>query len=351
MSSVLSPVNALLSFPAAAYYAVQKTREKAYSWGMLSQETGPVPVISVGNLLLGGTGKTPFVIYLSEMLRNRGMTPAVVSRGYGGTNRAPYLVVGDGSSGEPLVGPDACGDEPYLIAERLPDVPVIVGHRRIYPVRAALEMFGCSVVVLDDGFQHLALKRDADIVLLKGSEDHMFPWGRLREPLSALKRANIVVLVAEAAVPDAAAAYVKAPIFRCRPIAAGLARGVALQTIEPADMYSGREVILASGIANPERFRATAEKLGWTIVDHLSFPDHHRFTDKELRSILDRAAGSPIVVTEKDWVKLPSWFKEMDQVAALRIEMVLDDETAFWAALASLVPALAQPGTNSLSKR
>ena len=110
-------------------------------------------------------------------------------------------------------------------------------------------------------------------------------------------------------------------------------------------------MILASGIANPERFRGTAEKLGWTVLDHHSFPDHHRFTDKELRSTLDRAAGLPVVVTEKDWVKLPAWFKELDQVAALRIEMVLDDEEAFWTALESLVPTLSQPGTNSLLKR
>ena len=183
--------------------------------GFLSQRKAPVPVISVGNLLLGGAGKTPFVIFLAGMLKNRGLKPAVVSRGYRGTSRAPYLVVGDGSSGEPLVGPDVCGDEPYLIAKRLPDVPVIVGRKRIYPVRAAHELFGCNVVVLDDGFQHLPLKRDADIVLLNGSEDHMFPWGRLREPLSALRRADIVMLMARGTIPASAVDYVRGPVFNC----------------------------------------------------------------------------------------------------------------------------------------
>ena len=177
--------------------------------GVLSQRKASVPVISVGNLLLGGTGKTPFVIFLAGMLGNRRLKPTVVSRGYTGTSRAPYLVVGDGSSGEPLVGPDACGDEPYLIAKRLPDVPVIVGRKRICPVRAAHELFGCNVVVLDDGFQHLPLKRDADIVLMNGSEDHMFPWGRLREPLSALRRADIVMLMAGGTIPAAAVDYVQ----------------------------------------------------------------------------------------------------------------------------------------------
>jgi tetraacyldisaccharide 4'-kinase len=351
MSSGLSPVNAVLSFPAAGYFAVQKVRETAYRWGVLSQRKAPVPVMSVGNLLLGGAGKTPFVIFLAGLLSNRRLKPAVVSRGYRGSSRAPYLVVGDGSSGEPLVGPDVCGDEPYLIARRLPDVPVIVGRKRIYPVKAAHELFGCNVVVLDDGFQHLPLKRDADIVLLNGSEDHMFPWGRLREPLSALRRADIVMLTAGGTIPVSAVDYVRGPIFNCRPVPSGLASGANLQSLVPSETLSGREVILASGIANPERFRDTAEKLGWIVVDHYSLPDHHRFTDKELQSILDRASGLPVVVTEKDWVKLPAWFKEIDQVAALRIEMVLDDEEAFWTALASLVPTLSHPGTNSLSKR
>jgi tetraacyldisaccharide 4'-kinase len=268
------------------------------------------------------------------------MKPAVVSRGYGGTSRAPYLVVGDGSSEEPLVGTDACGDEPYLIAGRLLDIPVIVGRKRINPIRAAHEKFGCNVIVLDDGFQHLSLKRDADIVLLNGSEDHMFPLGRLREPLSALQRADIVIFTGASASSGPASRYIRGPIFYCRPVPSGLTRGSTLESSVPSDTLAGREVILASGIANPDRFRSTAEKLGWLVVDHYSFSDHHRFTDEELRAILDRVQGVPVVVTEKDWVKLPLWFKELERVFALRIEMVLDDEEAFWAALSSVVPAL-----------
>ncbi len=329
----------LLSLPAVGYYAVQKIREKAYDWGILSPHRAPVTVISVGNLVLGGSGKTPFAIYLAGMLAKCGLKPAVVSRGYRGASRAPYLVVGDGSASEPLVGPDACGDEPYLIAERLPDIPVIVGRKRIYPVRAAKQLFGCNIVVLDDGFQHLPLRRDADIVLLNGSEDHMFPRGRLREPLSALKRADIVVLVAADAIPAFAKKHIRAPIFRCRPVAAGLQTDLASRS-SPAEGYSGRDVVLVSGIANPARFRSTAERLRWRVKDHHAFPDHHAFRDRELRSILDRAAGLPVVFTEKDWVKLPQWIKEMDHVAALRIEMVLEDEPGFWNALGALIPAL-----------
>ena len=338
-------------FSSSRILCCAKGQGKGVWLGGSSQLKAPVPVISVGNLLTGRDRQDPIRDFSRRDAQKSELKPAVVSRGYRGTNRAPYQVVGDGSSGEPLVGPDVCGDEPYLIAKRLPDVPVIVGRKRIYPVRAAHELFGCNVVVLDDGFQHLPLKRDADIVLLNGSEDHMFPWGRLREPLSALRRADIVVLMEGGTIPASAVDFVRGPVFNCHPLPSGLASGAGFQSLVRSDTLSGREVILASGIANPERFRSTAEKLGWIVVDHFSFPDHHRFTDKELRSILDRAVGLPVVVTEKDWVKLPAWFKEIDQVAALRIEMVLDDEEAFWTALASLTPALAQQGTNSVSKR
>jgi tetraacyldisaccharide 4'-kinase len=177
MNDTSLPLKALLSIPAAGYHAVQKVREKAYLWGLLSGKKAPGPVISVGNLVLGGSGKTPFVIYLAEMLGNKGWKPGVVSRGYRGSNRLPYFVVGDGMSPEPQAGPSICGDEPFLIANRLPQVPVIIGRRRIDPVSAAANIFGCNIIVLDDGFQHLPLQRDVDIVLLTGAEDRMFPLG------------------------------------------------------------------------------------------------------------------------------------------------------------------------------
>jgi tetraacyldisaccharide 4'-kinase len=330
MNSTSPVVDALLAIPAAGYSFVQKIREAAYRLGALAQQEAPMPVVSVGNLLMGGSGKTPFVIHLATLLLRRDFRPAVVSRGYRGTNTKNYLVVGEGNGRGPVAAASVSGDEPYLIACRLPEIPVIVGRRRIHPVRAARDLFACDVAVLDDGFQHLPLARNVDIVLLNGSENWMFPRGGLREPLSALKRAHIVVLVGErASVPAAATPYVmNKPVFRCRQVARDLELGKE-SAVAATDLFRGRAVVLASAIANPERFRTTAERLGWLVHDHIVYRDHHEFTDDELRAILNRASELPLVVTEKDWVKLPAWFRAMERVSALRIDMSLDDEATF----------------------
>lgn len=316
-----------MAIPAAAYYGVQRLRGKFYSWGVLKGTVPPIPVISVGNVLLGGSGKTPFVIYLAELLLREGFKPAVVSRGYRGSNRRPYLVVSDGRSRGASVEPSVSGDEPYLIAMSAPSIPVVVGRERIHPVTAASELFHCDVAVLDDGFQHLQLSRTLDIVLLNGSEDRMFPLGRLREPLSALERADIVVLVGTDAIPENASKHVGcAEIFHSRVEPATLRNH---QGSHPFSALKGRDVFLCSAIAGPERFRVTAEQLGWVINEHRVFSDHHVFTKLELVTVLKDAGDRPVVLTEKDWVKLPEWFRMKDQVFVLGVRIVVKDEERF----------------------
>ncbi len=321
--------------PAACYHAVQKIRAEAYDWRILHSRRTAMTVVSVGNLLMGGSGKTPFTIYLAELLVKLGFRPAIVSRGYRGSNRDLFLVVGDGSSGEPLVGPSISGDEPFLMAKRLPNVQVLVGRRRIHAVEAAKKLFGCNVVVLDDGFQHLQLKRDLDIVLLNGTEDHVFPLGHLREPMSALARADMVVLVGSlASIPASAARYSRhVAVFRCRSVPVDLRKDLVNGDNLKAPEYAGQEVVLISGIANPERFGQTAESLRWRVLEHAVYPDHHVFSDAELNTILSRWPGVPIVTTEKDWVKLPEWFKKTEGILALRIGVVMEEEEAFRAVL------------------
>ncbi len=317
-------VSSLLRIPAAGYYLVQKLREQAYRIGVLQSILPPVPVISVGNLLLGGSGKTPFVIYLAELLSREGFKPAVVSRGYKGSNREDFLVVGEGVSGTPTVDASVSGDEPYLIAARLPQVPVIVGKKRIHPVRAANTLFGVDAVILDDGFQHLPLDRGLDIVLMNGAEDHMFPFGSLREPLSALKRADIVMLSGIESVPPRALPYTEqSAVFHCS------FESDILLTYEgtvPGSHFSGKEVVLMSAIAGPERFRKSAEQLGWVIKDHVVFPDHHKPDDSQLEHVLNRAGESAVIMTEKDRVKLPLWFLQKTNVFALRLRTVVREE-------------------------
>jgi tetraacyldisaccharide 4'-kinase len=331
--------SAILALPAAVYYAVQKTREKAYLHGLLTPERVEIPVISVGNILLGGAGKTPFVIYAAQMISDRGLKPAVISRGYKGTYRSPFLVVGDGVADTPQCKPQACGDEPYLISERLPHVPVIVGRKRIDALRVAQDSLGCNVAILDDGFQHLQLERDVDIVILNGSEDWMFPLGRLREPISALERAEIVILMgSDTKLPPRAEQLISgAQVVRCRLEPDAIITSAGSSSSLSLEDYVGKEIFLASGIANPERFRKTAAELGWVVADHLAFADHHRFSDSELKDILERAGSDPVVVTEKDWVKLPDWFKGSGQTCALRISVVPDNEPALWNAIRPLI--------------
>lgn len=316
-----------MAIPAAAYYGVQRLRGKLYSWGVLKGTVPPIPVISVGNVLLGGSGKTPFVIYLAELLLREGFKPAVVSRGYRGSNRRPYLVVSDGRSRGASVEPSVSGDEPYLIAMSAPSIPVVVGRERIHPVTAAGELFHCDVAVLDDGFQHLPLSRTLDIVLLNGSEDRMFPLGRLREPLSALERAHIVMLVGTDAIAGNASKHVGcAEIFHSRVEPDTLRNH---QGSHPFSALKDREVFLCSAIAGPERFRVTAERLGWVINEHRVFGDHHVFTRLELMTVLKDAGDRPVVLTEKDWVKLPEWFRLKDQVFVLGVKIVVQDEEKF----------------------
>ncbi len=338
MRTHCQPVPIMRAAAAGGYYLIQKTWATAFKLGLLRGHRAPVPVVSVGNLLRGGSGKTPFAIFLAELLQEKGFKPAIISRGYHGTNREPYLVVGDGHSGVPLVEPSVSGDEPFLMAQRLPTVPVIIARKRVHAVEAAQRLFGCDVVVLDDGFQHLVLERDADIVLLTGSENVMFPLGGLREPVSALRRADMLALVGSyTSVPRSAVQFVKdLPVFKCRQKALSLERGRSKSSL-PADYYADHEVALLSGIANPHRFRTTAEELCWRVLRHTIFPDHHVFSDQELREALELCSGVPVIVTEKDWVKLPEWFRNLDQVSALRIGTVMDEIEGFWQVLRGLI--------------
>jgi tetraacyldisaccharide 4'-kinase len=287
-----------------------------------------MPVISVGNVLMGGSGKTPFVIFLAELMLKKGIKPAVISRGYRGRSRATVLVVGEGRSRPPRVGPEESGDEPYLIADRLPDVPVLTGTRRILPIEVSRRLFQCNLAILDDGFQHLQLRRDVDIVLLNGFEDAMFPVGSLREPPSAIRRSNTVVLTGKDSTPPASCEpFLKdKPLFRCRTVPVALFRA---DGSDSPDRISGKSVVLVSGIAHPERFRRTAEEVGLNVTGHLIFPDHHHFSDKELRSALQEAGQMPLLFTEKDWVKLPLWCKQSPNAAALRIGLAMDNESEF----------------------
>jgi tetraacyldisaccharide 4'-kinase len=269
------------------------------------------PVISVGNVTVGGTGKTPLVECLARHYRSQGMRPAILSRGYGRSSLGPVLV----SAGQgPLVGPGEGGDEPVELARRLPGVIVAVSRNRVDAAREAARL-GADLFLLDDGFQHLRLARDIDLVLVDARDpfggETFPPRGRLREPLSALARADAFVFthVAEKPPSPALATLARinpaAPVFCARFPALGIwdENGSRLDL----ERVARQPFIAVCGVAAPATFSASLAELGLSAQETLVFRDHQRYRKRHLVSIrgaVVRTAACRVITTEKDAVKL-----------------------------------------------
>ncbi|MGE5314998.1 MAG: tetraacyldisaccharide 4'-kinase [Acidobacteriota bacterium] len=291
------------------YGAVMTIRNAFFENKLLKREEAGVPVISIGNLTTGGTGKTPLVELTAALVRDSGIRTAIVSRGYGRASSG-LVVVSDGTR---LVADAAqAGDEPHQLAEALPGVAVIVDEVRARGARYAVENFNAGCLILDDGFQHRSLDRSLDIVVIDGSQDlfsmPMLPSGYRREPLSALKRAGAFIITKAddpARVETLRArlrAYTAAPVFL------GTYEPVALCTMGRAesaspDTIKGLRVAAFCGIGQPENFRRTLEALGADVAAFKAFADHHAYTMEECQGLerLRRETGATILVTtEKD---------------------------------------------------
>jgi tetraacyldisaccharide 4'-kinase len=303
---ILSPLSAM-------YGRAVSWRARWYASGRLASHALPRPSISVGNLTFGGTGKTPFTEFLARRFRFEGRRPAILSRGYGRRSRGVVVV----STGEgPLVGADEGGDEPVAMARAAgPGVVVVVGERRVEAARRAAEL-GADLFLLDDAFQHLAVRRDANLLLLDARDPfgggRLPPEGRLREPVAALARADAIVLtrVQRGGPPPEAAAEIarwnpRAPVFR----AAIRAEGLRDESGAPvaADVVETRRSISVCGIANPAEFGATLRDLGLSPEERIELPDHERYGERRLRRIrlaAERTGATFVLTTEKDSVKL-----------------------------------------------
>jgi 3-deoxy-D-manno-octulosonic-acid transferase len=322
------PVRWLLLILTVPYGLAVRIRAVLYRLGWLPTRRLPCRVVSVGNLTVGGTGKTPVVIWLVERLLARDCKVGVLSRGYKRTGREPALLVSDGKT--VLAGPAEAGDEPYLIARRCPGAVVAVGTDRYRLGRWVLERFPIDCFVLDDGFQHLGLQRDVNLLLIDASDPaglaHLLPAGRLREPLSAAKRATEVLLT-RVAGPDSVMAPIRAATGRdFQPVlvrfrAEGLV-DVRTGAVEQTGSISGRSTLIFSGIARADSFRDLLAGLGVKVVEELVFPDHHAYTDADLDSIRTRAVrghAEVILTTEKDAVKVAPLLRPDDRVLAVRL--------------------------------
>jgi len=312
-SLVLAPLGAVFGAGAAL-------RAGLYRRGILRRSRLHGPVISVGNLSVGGSGKTPLVARIAEILRDAGEPVAILSRGYGGTFRGDYLIVGDGTA--VLAESAEAGDEPVMLARALPGVVVAIGPRRDRVGRAVEARFGRRVHVLDDGFQHLRLARDLDVLSVCDADlhDRPLPAGRLRERASASARADVLCLWSDAALSPG-----DGRTFRVRRVPLGFFDTAGEPRPAPARPF------LLSGIANPERFWSDVAAAAPGVVGRTAYADHHRFTPNEVRRLYDDARAvraDAIVTTAKDAVRLPPVAPELP-VLVFRIAAQIDDEPRF----------------------
>ncbi|MBW1981997.1 MAG: tetraacyldisaccharide 4'-kinase [Deltaproteobacteria bacterium] len=327
----------LAAIAAVVYSAAMSCRDLLFCHGVLPKCKTECRVVCVGNITLGGTGKTPMVMWLARFLQQEGWKVAVVSRGYRGRYGGKVLVVSDGQA----IRCEAAisGDEPQLLARRLPGVVVLCGSRRKEAVQVALQDFLCQVVVLDDGFQHRYLERDVDMVLLDSSSPYgngrLFPRGLLREKITALERADLLVLSnfdgtlsARKTLEQLQQDWPQKPVFK------GIHRPERLFHAttgeeKPLAFLRGKRLACFAGIAKPARFFQTVTSLGGVLAFTFSLPDHSPLTADLLQDMVDAARPRPAelwLTTEKDWVRLPAVLPEDLQLWVLGIEFDLGED-------------------------
>lgn len=337
------------------YGAAMKLRQAFYKGNILKSEKLPCKVISVGNLSTGGTGKTPMTIYLAELLKRLGYKVAIVSRGYKGSAEKTGGIVCDGTN--LLMDSEEAGDEPLMLASYL-NVPVVVGGNRFVAGMKAVEAFAPDIILLDDAFQHLRLKRDIDLLLLDGcrpfGNSHLLPRGPLREPVSALSRADAFILTRcedKKSCPSQRLhsfhSPAHSPVFRTShvPYISRIVSGKNAENANP-EKYAlgtlrGRKVFAFSGIAKNEDFQRSLEHMGCEIAGFAGFPDHYRYSDAELRDILQSAKkmnADFLVTTEKDYVRIARGISWSPDLVVMSIKISFgEDAEAFMEFLSSLL--------------
>jgi tetraacyldisaccharide 4'-kinase len=343
-SKIQQPKSKILLPLAALFRRGVRFRDIAYARGWLKTRRLDRPVVSVGNLSVGGTGKTPLVMLIAKLLSQRGWNPAILTRGYGRRREGRTVVLA------PAAGrsPDPCevGDEPALMARALPEVPIVVCADRYRGGRRAEDCFNVGAHLVDDGFQHRALARDVDVVALDTtqelSEQALLPAGRLREPPAALGRAHLVVLTrVELRDPRPLEGQVgrinpRAEIFHA---ATRLCELVDVRTgrTYPPDAFQGEPIEAFCGIGNPGAFFADLRKWGFSVIGEHSFRDHYVYTDaglEALKVLARRSHPSALVTTEKDAMNLQSLNRGAEvPILACVIRTELLDQRAFEEAL------------------
>ncbi len=333
---LLHPLFWILRGLAGCYEVILKVRAGFYRRKIFRSYHLDKPVISVGNLTLGGTGKTPMVIKTAEAVMGLGWKPAILSRGYGGVSKKQVNVVCDGE--RVLLSAQEAGDEPVMIARRLQSVPVVTGRDRVATGRYAIESLKADCLILDDGFQRLSLHRDLNLLLLDCKHPignaQLFPAGTLREPMESASRADVLVWTRCVGPESPDKSFLAEKEFVEIKTELSFKDFVSLKDGkgQEASGLEGQGVFAFCGIAQPESFLSLIKQKGAKIFGFYCFPDHHNYSAKEISIIQEEAksaGASVLVTTEKDAVKLDP--EEINlPVWTVRVEMnFLDGEECF----------------------
>jgi tetraacyldisaccharide 4'-kinase len=338
-------LRSFLSMFSKVYGGSVKLRRNFYKKAVFQSKRLPCPIISIGNITVGGTGKTPMTIYVAQVVKQLGYKVAIISRGYKGKSERVGGIVSDGRV--LLMTPEIAGDEPYMMAKRLKDVPVIVGKNRFKAGRLAVRKFNPDVIVLDDGFQHLKLQRDLDLVLLDCRKPfgngHLLPRGVMREPVSALLCADAIILTKSdtvnnnetSSLPKKLRSYErKKPVYRTfhHPFVYKTVKEEkslfenSIQGVLRLNLASirGRTVFAFSGLADNHNFQQTVKSLKCNVSGFMEFSDHHPYSDRDLKDIsaaAKRSMSECIVTTEKDYVRIAHKIDWPDDLFVIGIEI------------------------------
>lgn len=339
----------LLLVASAFYSVIIRVRNRLYELKILEQNKLQCKVISVGNITVGGTGKTPMTIYLAEKLTLLGYKVVVVSRGYKGNFEKKGGIISNGK--EILMGPEDSGDEPFLMAAKLKNIPVVVGQNRYNDGLIAVRNFNPDIILMDDGFQHRKLFRDIDILLLDSKRPfgngRLLPGGILREPAASIKRANTFILTRSSSDITAARNAIRTvsnmqPVFEAynasyffrvpKGVVADPVACFRSQLSHDLGHFAKKKVVAFSGIAGNNNFRKTLSESGCDIPEFFDFPDHHRYSEDDMgkisKAVRDNVAEF-VMTTEKDFARMGGKFGFPVDLVVVGVKMCLKDEKSF----------------------
>jgi len=311
------------------YYGITAVRNWLYNRTFLKVKKLTVPVISIGNITAGGTGKTPFAISLANRLTAQGFSPAIITRGYKRKTKK-QVIVSKGNG--PLISPRESGDEPWLMSQKTNGVVIIADRDRYQAGKKAVQ-YGCDVVIADDAFQHRRLHRNVNIVLWDAysspQKEKILPVGRLREGMNGLRRADLIVLTRTDRISDEQSAFFQNYGLKCYSAATRIGSVLQKGHSVPKENLARKKILAFCGLGNPEQFFDTVKQLQPLKLITARFQDHHKYTSLEMMQLMEKAAAEGcyfLMTTEKDLTNIPLEYAGNEKLLTLSIELKIDEQ-------------------------